>query len=99
LTFGIAYDSNIRNAKDILLSLVNEQEQVFQNEGQAPMIVVAELADSSVNLSLRYWAKNEDFWNLRWLVLEEGKKRLEAAGIVIPFPQRDLHHYNLEQLK
>jgi len=96
LTFGISYDSNIKEAKEILLSLVNEQEQVFQNEGQAPMIVVAELADSSVNLSLRYWAKNEDFWNLRWLVLEEGKKRLEAVGIVIPFPQRDVHLYNLE---
>jgi len=96
LTFGIAYDSNIKETKDILLTLVNEQEQVFKIEDKMPMIVVAELADSSVNLSLRYWAKNEDFWNLRWLVLEEGKKRLEAAGIVIPFPQRDVHHYNLE---
>jgi len=96
LTFGIAYDSNIKEAKNILLSLVNEQEQVFKIEDKMPMIVVAELADSSVNLSLRYWAKNEDFWNLRWIVLEEGKQRLEAAGIVIPFPQRDVHHYNLE---
>ncbi|NGX83357.1 mechanosensitive ion channel domain-containing protein [Aequorivita sp. KMM 9714] len=98
LTFGIGYDDNIKEAKDILLNLVNEQETVLQLEDKAPMIVVAELGDSSVNLSLRYWTKNEDFWNLRWLILEEGKSRLEAAGISIPFPQRDVHHYNLETL-
>jgi small conductance mechanosensitive channel len=33
------------------------------------------------------------------VVLEEGKARLEAAGISIPFPQRDVHHFNLETLK
>ena len=98
LTFGIGYDDNIKEAKDILLNLVNEQEAVLQLEDKAPMIVVAELGDSSVNLSLRYWTKNEDFWNLRWLILEEGKSRLEAAGISIPFPQRDVHHFNLETL-
>ncbi|MCT8339715.1 mechanosensitive ion channel [Flavobacteriaceae bacterium TK19130] len=94
LTFGISYDDNIKEAKDILLKLVNEQETVLQLEDKIPMVVVSELADSSVNLSLRYWAKNEDFWNLRWLVLEEGKARLEAAGITIPFPQRDVHFFN-----
>ena len=98
LIFGIGYDDDIRKAKEILLNLVNEQETALKSEGKLPMIVVAELADSSVNLSLRYWAKNEDFWNLRWLILEEGKSRLEAAGISIPFPQRDVHHFNLEKL-
>ncbi|MFC7357979.1 mechanosensitive ion channel family protein [Jejudonia soesokkakensis] len=96
LTFGISYDSNIKEAKDILLNLVMEQETVLKIEDKMPMVVVSELADSSVNLSLRYWSKIEDFWNIRWFTLEEGKSRLEAAGIVIPFPQRDVHHYNLE---
>ena len=64
-----------------------------------PMVVVAELADSSVNLSVRYWAKNDDFWAIRWYTLEEGKIRLEDAGITIPFPQRDVHHYNLDSIK
>lgn len=96
LTFGISYDSNIKEAKDILLNLATEQETVLKIEDKMPMVVVTELADSSVNLSLRYWSKIEDFWNIRWFTLEEGKSRLEAAGIVIPFPQRDIHHYNLE---
>ncbi|WP_310994222.1 mechanosensitive ion channel family protein [Aequorivita marina] len=98
LAFGIGYDDDIKKAKDVLMNLVMEQETVLKTEDKMPMVVVAELADSSVNLSLRYWAKNEDFWDLRWLVLEEGKARLEAAGISIPFPQRDIHHHNLESI-
>lgn len=97
LTFGIGYDDDIKKAKEILIGLVMEQEQVFKTEDKMPMAAVAELGDSSVNITLRYWATNGDFWNLRWLVLEEGKERLEAAGISIPFPQRDIHHYNLNQ--
>jgi len=99
LTFGIGYDDNIKEAKEILLNLVNEQESVMQDEDKKPMIVVGDLGDSSVNLSLRYWAKNEDFWNIKWYTLEEGKARLEAAGISIPFPQRDVHHYNLDNVQ
>ena len=93
ITFGISYDSDVKLTREIILNLVNEQAQVIQEEGKKPMMVVAELADSSVNLSLRYWAKNEDYWNLHWLILEEGKSRLEGAGIVIPFPQHDVHMY------
>lgn len=99
LTFGIGYDDNIKQAKEILLNLVSEQETVLTLEDKMPMVAVAELGDSSVNLTVRYWSKNEDFWNLRWFILEEGKMRLEAAGISIPFPQRDVHHFNLETLK
>lgn len=91
ITYGISYDSDIKLSKDIILKLVNEQPQVIQEAGKQPMMVVSELADSSVNLSLRYWAKNEDFWDLHWKFLEEGKIRLEAQGIVIPYPQRDVH--------
>ena len=96
LTFGISYDSDIKLAKDILLKLVNEQSTVLQEEGKEPAIMVSELADSSVNFSLRYWAKNEDFWDLRWTILEEGKIRLEAAGIEIPFPQTDVHLHKVD---
>lgn len=99
LTFGIAYDDDIRIAKGILMDLVMEQDAVIKTEEKMPIVAVEELAASSVNLTLRYWSKNEDFWNLRWLVLEEGKARLKEVGISSPFPQRDLHHYNLENSK
>jgi len=96
ITIGISYDSDIKLAKEILLNLVMEQELILKIKDKMPMVAVIELADSSVNLTVRYWAKNDDFWNIKFYTLEESKKRLEAQGISIPFPQRDIHHYNLE---
>lgn len=92
ITIGISYDSNIKVAKDVLMNLLKEQEDIL--EDPAPAVVVTELADSSVNLSVRFWAKNEVFWDRHWYTIEEAKTRLEAAGISIPFPQRDVHFFN-----
>ncbi|TVZ27011.1 small conductance mechanosensitive channel [Gillisia sp. Hel_I_86] len=92
ITIGISYDSDIKLAKDILVNLMAEQEKIFKEP--APQVVVTELADSAVNLSLRFWAFNEDFWDCHWYTIEEAKTRLEAAGVGIPFPQRDVHFYN-----
>lgn len=94
LSFGISYDSDIRKAKKILLDLVNSQEKVLKDTDKTPMVAVAGLQDSYVELTLRYWAKSEDFWALRWYVLEEGKVRLDKAGIEIPFPQHTVHLKN-----
>ena len=92
ITIGISYESNIKVAKDTLLSLLREQEDIL--EDPAPAVVVTELADSSVNLSVRFWAKNEVFWDRHFYTIEESKRRLEAAGISIPFPQRDVHFFD-----
>lgn len=92
ITIGISYDSNIKVAKDVLMKLLKEQEDILSDP--APAVVVTELADSSVNLSVRFWAKNEVFWDRHWYTIEEAKTRLEAAGISIPFPQRDVHFFN-----
>lgn len=91
LSFRIGYEDNIKKVKEILLDLVMSQETVLKNEGQTPMVAVAALKENYVELTLRYWATNADFWNLRWYVLEEGKNRLEQAGITIPYPQQTVH--------
>ncbi|THD69589.1 mechanosensitive ion channel [Robertkochia marina] len=84
LTFGISYDSDIKKAKEILTDIVNNFDKVMKDP--APQVMVAELAESSVNLSLRYWATNADFWDCRWHIIEEAKMRFDAEGIEIPFP-------------
>ncbi|GAA3514977.1 mechanosensitive ion channel family protein [Aquimarina addita] len=89
IDIGIAYESNIKTAKEILLALINEDKRVIQEP--VPMVVVSELGDSAVTLSLRFWALNEDFWDIHFNVIEEAKRRLEDAGISIPFPQTDIH--------
>ena len=92
ITIGISYNSNIKVARETLISLMKEQEGIL--EDPEPAVVVTELADSAVNLSVRFWAKNEDFWDCQFYTIEEAKTRLEAAGITIPFPQRDIHFFN-----
>lgn len=92
ITIGISYESNIKLAKDTLLNLLHEQKNIL--EDPAPAVVVTELADSSVNLSVRFWARIDDYWDCHWYTIEEAKTRLEAAGISIPFPQRDVHFFN-----
>jgi len=89
IDIGIGYGSNIKKAKDILLQICADKETILKEP--IPEVYVGELADSSVNLTLRFWAKNEDFWAAHFYVLEELKYRFDDAGIEIPFPQRDIH--------
>ncbi|MDT0647897.1 mechanosensitive ion channel [Zunongwangia sp. F260] len=92
LTFGISYDNDIKKAKEVLQNLVNEQKDIV--EDPAPQILVGELGDNSVNLLVRYFAPNSVFWDIHWYMIEEGKIRLEAAGMTIPYPQRDVYIYD-----
>ncbi|HEY9184150.1 MAG TPA: mechanosensitive ion channel family protein [Salegentibacter sp.] len=92
LSFGISYDDDIKKAKEVLTKLVEEQEDVLKDP--APQIIVAELGDNSVNFSVRYFAENSKFWDLHWYMIEEGKIRLEEAGMTIPYPQRDVYLYD-----
>ncbi|QLG44526.1 mechanosensitive ion channel family protein [Costertonia aggregata] len=87
---GIGYGSNIKKAKDILLQICAENENILKEP--APEVYVGELADSSVNLTLRFWANNDVFWSAHFYVMEELKHRFDAENIEIPFPQRDIHN-------
>jgi small conductance mechanosensitive channel len=62
-------------------------------------VEVVEMADSSVNLVVRPWCKTADYWDVFFSVNRSVKEALDQAGIEIPFPQRDVHHYGLENLK
>lgn len=86
---GIGYGSNIKQAKEILLQICAEHADILKEP--IPEVYVGELGDSSVNLTLRFWAKNEVFWPAHFHVIEETKLRFDQAGIEIPFPQRVVH--------
>lgn len=86
---GIGYGSNIKNAKEILLQICADNENISKEP--VPEVYVDGLGDSSVNLTLRFWADTSVFWPAHFHVIEETKSRFDAAGIEIPFPQRDMH--------
>jgi small conductance mechanosensitive channel len=88
-TYGIDYSDDIKKAREILLRIVNEDSRVLQDP--APVVVLEGLGDSSVNLSLRAWTKNEDYWNVNFETTEKAKNAFDAEGVSFPFPQRDVH--------
>lgn len=89
LEFGIAYEDDMAEGRRILREVAEEHADVLADP--PPVVVPLSLGDSAVVLQLRAWAPNPKFWDVRWDLTETGKKRLEAAGITIPFPQRVMH--------
>lgn len=89
LTMGIAYDADLKKAKEVLMNVMLNNEKVLKTP--APLVAVSNLGDSSVDLAVRPWAKPDEYWDVYFEIYEEGKLALDAAEIVIPFPQRDVH--------
>ncbi len=89
MNFGISYGSNIKDAKNVLMKIVESHPKVLKDP--APFIGVSELGDSAVNLVVRPYSAPEDYWDVYFTVYEEGKIALDKAGIEIPFPQVDVH--------
>nr|WKN35004.1 mechanosensitive ion channel [Tunicatimonas sp. TK19036] len=87
--FGISYDDNIDQARQIIDEIVYTDDRVIDKESK--YINVAELADSSVNLKVRARVNQPDFWSLFFDVTEKVKKAFDQQGITIPYPQVDAH--------
>lgn len=89
LIIGVSYSSNLDLVKQELMNIVQADERVLKDKDVT--IGVAELADSSINLVCRPWVRTSDYWPLKFSLLENIKKRFDAVGIEIPFPQVDAH--------
>jgi small conductance mechanosensitive channel len=97
MTVGISYDSDIKKSREVLLNIVNSDERVLKDP--APVVLVGGLGDNSVDLSLRFWANQADYWGLHFDTIEKLKTELEDAGVSFPFPQRDVHLYDMSKEK
>jgi len=89
LVVGIAYGADIKQAKDALEAMMQQDELVLKEP--APAVTVLELGDNSVNLAVRPWAKPEQYWDVYFGIMEKTKLTLDAQGIEIPFPQQDVY--------
>ena len=86
LTFGVDYAADIKQTKDVLMSVITSHPKVLKDP--APAVTVSELADSSVNFAVRPWCKTEDYWTVFFDVTESTKIALDKAGIDIPYPHQ-----------
>ncbi len=94
LVIGISYESDIRKAKDLVESILASEARILKDP--EPTWGVMDLADSSVNLYIRPWVASGDFWAVRTGLLETIKLSFDANGIVIPYPQMDVHLHPAE---
>jgi len=93
MVFGIGYDDDIKGAEQILLELVQKEPKVLSDPPVT--VAVSELADSSVNFVVRPWVNTEDYWDVKFSLTEKIKLAFDEAGISIPYPQQDVHMYQV----
>ena len=89
LTIGISYDANIKQAKTLINELLDQNKKVLSIP--EPVVVVKELADSSVLLAVRPWVKKNDYSSVLFELTESIKLVLDANKISIPYPQLEAH--------
>lgn len=93
LVFGIGYEDDIRKAKSIIESVLRDDSRVLADP--APFVAVAELGASSVDLYARPWVATSDYFATSCDLKERIKIAFDENGISIPFPQMDVHHYQV----
>lgn len=92
LVFGIGYGDDIDKARQIISEIINAQDKIKKDP--EPFIGVVELADSSVNFTVRLWVDAANYWEVYFYMQETVKKTFDKKGVSIPFPQRDVHIFD-----
>lgn len=86
---GISYQADIQTAREALMELLARDPAVLKDRDMR--VVVDALGDSAVQLIVRCWFTNDDYWDGRYRLTEEIKNALDQAGVQIPYPQMDVH--------
>ena len=88
-SFGIAYGDDVDKARKVIRNLIDADTRILKDP--EPFIGLGELADSSVNLTVRVWLNSEDYWGVFFDMNEKVYKSFDKEGLSIPFPQMDIH--------
>lgn len=88
-SFGIAYGDDVDKARKVIRNLIDADNRILKDP--EPFIGLGELADSSVNLTVRVWVNSEDYWGVFFDMNEKIYKIFDKEGLNIPFPQMDIH--------
>lgn len=83
---SVAYASDLAFVKERVMAVLAADERIIQDP--APIVSIDQLGDSGITVGIRIWVKREDYWPVRFEVLQEIKADFDKSGIEIPFPQR-----------
>lgn len=89
LYFEISYKNDVEAAKKaILTSIVNSNNY---KEVPSPFVSIDSCKNNIINLVLKVWCDNEEYWNLYYYLQEEVKRQFEVNGITIPYNEVDIN--------
>ena len=91
-TLSISYGDDVDVARREILAMLTADSRVLTDT--PPVVYVQNLGESSVNLSIRAWVANGDYWSLFFDMNEKMYKELPTKGINFPFPQVDVNIKN-----
>jgi small conductance mechanosensitive channel len=92
LSVMISYADSIDTAFGVLREIAASEARLLP--APPPQIMVQSMADSGVTVMLRAWADTGVYWSVYWDLMRRIKEEIEAAGLTIPFPQRDIRIVN-----
>ena len=91
-SFSVAYESDFEKAKELILNLFASHELTLKDP--APVVRVSAHGDSAVDITARVWVNSENYWTVKWDILEESKRLFDENGIEIPYNKLDVNVKN-----
>lgn len=89
LVFNVSYDSDVSKVKALLMQVISAHPQVLGEP--APFARMSAQAESAIEFTVRAWCRTENYWNVRFDLVESVKSAFDENGITVPFPQMDVH--------
>ena len=88
-SFGVEYGTDFKQAQTILMEIINKDTRILKEP--APFVEVGNLAESSVNITVRVWVKASDYWDVNFEMNKNVYATFNERGISFPFPQLTVH--------
>lgn len=92
-SFSVAYESDFEKARELIIALLSSHELTLDDP--APVVRMSGHGDSSIDITARAWVKSEDYWTVKWDILEASKKMFDDNGIEIPYNKLDVNVKNV----
>lgn len=92
VSVGVAYSADIEETRQTLDAAIQSlKEFLIEGDDRGYQVFLGDLGDSSVQWTLRFWTRSDDFWTVKQKLTQAVKEHLDHAGLGIPFPQMDVH--------
>ena len=89
IIYRVSYSDDVDLVQGILEELIDADERWLDDP--EPLVRLKQYSESSIDFMVRAYAKTDEYWEAVWALNKAVKKRFDAEGITIPFPQREVH--------